>query len=82
MSDSAATYKVSLFAGLEGRCRDTRAYRELTVDEAPTIAAVLDLLGLGSGVTGLVLVNGLHAGADDVLGAGDEVSLFPPLGGG
>jgi hypothetical protein len=31
---------------------------------------------------GLVLVNGLHAGRDAPLSPGDEIDLFPPLGGG
>ncbi len=35
-----------------------------------------------AGATGIVLVNGHHAGAQRVLEAGDQVSLFPPLGGG
>ena len=46
------------------------------------MAAVTEAIGLEPGAAGLVLVNGVHASRDQVLGPGDEVSLFPPLGGG
>jgi len=46
------------------------------------VGAVSGCLGLGPGVAGLVLVNGVHARDDHRLVPGDEVSLFPPLGGG
>lgn len=82
MSATAATYAVRLFAGLESRTREARAALEVSPAEARTVAALTAHLGLASGATGLVLVNGLHAPADQELLAGDEVSLFPPLGGG
>jgi len=50
-------------------------------DAASTISVKL-FAGLEPGAAGLVLVNGVHAGPDHVLGPGDEVALFPPLGGG
>lgn len=71
-----------LFAGLEERVRDGRAEARVPLASAPTVAALCDALGLPRGATGLVLVNGLHAGLDTPLSDGDEVALFPPVGGG
>lgn len=73
---------VRLFAGLEARSRDRVAHLRLPVAEAPTVGALLERLGLAPEVAGLRLVNGLHAGLKAVLADGDEVALFPPLGGG
>ncbi len=82
MSTIASTYAVRLFAGLESRTRDARTALEVAPADAPTVGKLTARLGLAPGATGLVLVNGLHAPADQELRAGDEVSLFPPLGGG
>ena len=46
------------------------------------MGAVTEAIGLDPGATGLILVNGVHAASDRVLDPGDEVALFPPLGGG
>jgi len=73
---------VRLFAGLELRARDRRTAYDLAPSAAPTVAAAIDALGLPPGATGLVLVNGVHAAFERELVAGDELSLFPPLGGG
>ncbi len=73
---------VRLFAGLETLTRDRVTELRLPLAEAPTLVALFDRLGLPPTAAGLRLVNGRHAGPDDPLGAGDEVSLFPPLGGG
>lgn len=71
-----------LFAGLEQRSRDGRAEAHVPLAAAPTVAALCAALGLPEGVTGLVLVNGLHADLATPLSDGDEVALFPPVGGG
>jgi len=73
---------VRLFAGLETRTRERRRVWEVPVAEAPTLASLGVYLGLAAGVTGLTLVNGVHATPAQQLRSGDEVSLFPPLGGG
>ena len=54
----------------------------MPIAEAPTVAALLERLGLPPAAAGLRLVNGLHARLDETLRPGDDVSLFPPLGGG
>ena len=82
MTDAAGTISVRLFAGLELRARERRTAYELDPREVPTIEAVTGVIGLEPGAAGLVLVNGVHAGAGQTLGPGDEVALFPPLGGG
>lgn len=82
MSVPSVTLTVRLFAGLESRGNGRQDVYKLVLADTPTIAVVLERLGLDPGATGLVLVNGLHASTDQRLWAGDEVSLFPPLGGG
>jgi molybdopterin converting factor small subunit len=76
------TVVARLFAGLEERTRDGRAEQPVPLARAATVAALLEALGLAAGAAGLVLVNGVHGGADTVLHDGDEVALFPPVGGG
>jgi sulfur-carrier protein len=73
---------VRLFAGLEARTRDGVRHLRLPLSDAPTLAALLERLGLPAGGAGLRLVNGVHAAPEAVLQPGDEISLFPPLGGG
>jgi molybdopterin converting factor small subunit len=82
MTDAPGTISVRLFAGLESRTRERRATWEFEPAEAGTVGAVTEALGLEPGAAGLILVNGVHAGPERELGPGDEVSLFPPLGGG
>jgi molybdopterin converting factor small subunit len=82
MTGAGEQISVKLFAGLELRARERRTAYEFAPSDAPTVAAVTLALGLAPGAAGLVLVNGLHATAERQLAAGDEVSLFPHLGGG
>ncbi len=82
MTDAAGTFSVKLYAGLELRARERRTAYDFSPLDTPTVAAVTHALGLAPGAAGLVLVNGLHAAAEHRLVAGDEVALFPPLGGG
>ena len=82
MTTATDVITVKLFAGLETRTHERRATYALAPEEAATVGDIATLLGLQPGVTGIVLVNGLHARADQAVVAGDEVSLFPPLGGG
>jgi sulfur-carrier protein len=71
-----------LFAGLERLGREAGAEQRVAVSGAPTVRALCEALGLDAGIVGLVLVNGVHADLASGLQAGDEVSLFPPVGGG
>ena len=71
-----------LFAGLEGLARERRSEWRVPADEVATVTDLCESVGLPAGVVGLVLVNGVHADAATALHDGDEVSLFPPVGGG
>jgi molybdopterin converting factor small subunit len=71
-----------LFAGLERLAREAGAEQRVAVSRAPTVRALCEELGLDVGIVGLVLVNGVHGDLATGLQAGDEVSLFPPVGGG
>jgi molybdopterin converting factor small subunit len=82
MTDAAGTISVKLFAGLELRAREPRTFYEFDARETATVTAVAEAIGLDPGAAGLILVNGVHASGDQALGPGDEVALFPPLGGG
>ena len=79
---AAPAVTARLFAGLEGLARERRVEWRVPVDEAATVADLCESVGLPAGVAGLVLVNGVHADAATPLRDGDEVSLFPPVGGG
>jgi len=76
------TITARLFAGLETQTAERRTRCAFPLSETPNVGAVVARLGLGPGATGIVLVNGVHAGGDRALEPGDEISLFPPLGGG
>ena len=82
MTTATDVITVKLVAGLEARTRERRGTYALAPADAATVGDVATLLGLEPGATGIVLVNGLHARPDQAVAAGDEVSLFPPLGGG
>ncbi|MDG5468068.1 MoaD/ThiS family protein [Deltaproteobacteria bacterium IMCC39524] len=55
------------------------------VQEYPSgikVVEVIDHLQLPKNVLGIILINGLHAGEQDVLEDGDTLSLLPLLDGG
>jgi molybdopterin converting factor small subunit len=82
MTDAAGTISVKLFAGLELRAREPRTDYRFDPRQTDTVGALIEAIGLEPGAAGLVLVNGVHASSGQALGPGDEVALFPPLGGG
>jgi len=47
-----------------------------------TVRGVAEALRLPGQLLGTVLINGVHAGLDDLLQDGDALSLLPILGGG
>jgi sulfur carrier protein ThiS len=61
-----------------------RAGRPVDVDlpEASTLADLVDHLGLPPEKVRVIFVNGRVRPRDHVLAAGDEVGIFPPVGGG
>lgn len=82
MEPASDAISVKLFAGLERRSGAGGPDVVVPAANVPTVAALLERLGLPGGAAGLILVNGRHARLDSALRPGDEVALFPPLGGG
>lgn len=84
---SQATVTVKLFGGLDQRAARAgagAAAGQVMLDprDARTVKEVIAGVGLQSGEAGLVLVNGLHAKDDTLVGPGDTVALFPHVSGG
>jgi sulfur carrier protein ThiS len=50
--------------------------------EGATVADVMQALGVPDNEVHIVFVNGRHAAKDAVLSPGDQVGLFPAVGGG
>lgn len=46
------------------------------------VLEVIDALQLSKDVLGIILINGVHAGEEDILKDGDVLSLLPMLDGG
>jgi molybdopterin converting factor small subunit len=65
---------VKLFASL--------ARFEITVSEFASLQTVIDQLGIPPEETKVSFVNGLIRDLDWTLNQGDEVGIFPPIGGG
>ena len=64
--------------------QSVRAGSPLTIDlpEGSTLADLVDHLGLPQEKVRVTFVNGRVRPRDHVLAAGDEVGIFPPVGGG
>lgn len=70
---------VRLFATL----RDGRGkLLDLEVREGSTVLDVLEMLKINQDEIAILLVNGRDGGVDVQLVDGDNLSLFPPVGGG
>lgn len=70
---------VRLYANLrEGH----RAEEELEIPPDSTIASVIETLRIPESSVTLAFVNGRHAVPGTVLHDGDNLGLFPPIGGG
>ncbi len=46
------------------------------------VQQIVDELQISNRILGIVLINGVHAGVEDILQDGDTLSLLPILGGG
>lgn len=70
---------VKLFANFRiGRFKEaTREY-----DPAPTVRRIVEDLGIPDSEVGIIFINGRGAGMDQALADGDDLSLFPLVGGG
>ena len=74
--------KVRLFGGLDAQTSLGAAHGSVPATGLATVADLLRAVGLPEGTVGLILVNGFHVKFDGQLVPGDEVSLFPFVGGG
>jgi molybdopterin converting factor small subunit len=77
--DDGATITVRLFGGLDERAGSSVVQAAASAVSVGDLVAVLDL---SPEAVGLILVNGRHGTLSSPLKAGDEVSLFPHIGGG
>lgn len=87
MSDTAVTVEVKLYGLLRDRGLvppGQPAHRPfpVTLPHPGTVADLIDRLGLADGLINVVAVNDEAARLDQILQAGDRVSLFPPTAGG
>jgi molybdopterin converting factor small subunit len=73
---------IKLFGGLDRRVNPGVSRDGADPHDVHSVRDILASLRLDVSAVGLILVNGLHAGVDTPVAAGDEVSLFPPVGGG
>jgi molybdopterin converting factor small subunit len=73
--------KVSLYAGLRALIGGKRSV-ELEIEPGQTVGDVLNRLGVPRDQTRILFVNSRHAGLSDPLLAGDQVAVFPAIGGG
>lgn len=74
--------EIKLFATLRPYMKGTCEDGTMEVPEGSTVADVITALNLPDEQVRLVFVNGRHQGRDEVLGEGDRLGLFPPVGGG
>lgn len=78
------TVEVKLFAMLRRQFPDLKVGEAMSVElpEDPTVAQLVNELGLPEEQVKVVFVNGTVRKEDYGLTGGDEVGIFPPVGGG
>jgi len=71
--------KIKLFATLRnGRFNIS----EMSFTEGTTILNVVEQLGIDKKDAAILFINGVHAELDSIINEGDDVAIFPPVGGG
>ncbi len=74
---------VNLYGGLESYSPDgSRRDNILSADSVECTGDIIDFFQIPSDEIQVILINGRHADRDTSVKAGDEVSLFPLVGGG
>jgi sulfur carrier protein len=71
--------KVKLFATLQ---KNRFKVSEMEYEEGVTVSEVCHLLGIPRNKVSIIFVNNTHADHNRILEEGDELALFPPIGGG
>lgn len=74
--------RVKLYAGLARRSSRSGQVMEVNVPEGSTVADLVAALDLTSDEARLTFVNGRARRPDHRLAPGDQVGVFPPIGGG
>ncbi len=71
--------KVKLFATLRtGRFEIS----ELEINDTASVHDILKLLDIDEKDAAIIFINGIHGLPGSILSAGDELAIFPPIGGG
>jgi len=76
-----ARIKLSLYASLRAAIGGKPSV-ELEIEPGQTIGDVLQRLGIPHNQARIVLVNSRHAALADPLQGGEQVAVFPAIGGG
>lgn len=71
--------KVRLYASLR---QDHAPEEAVEVPSGTTVASMIEMLGLHAPTVTLIFINGRHADFQTEVHEGDEIALFPPIGGG
>ncbi|HOP30475.1 MAG TPA: MoaD/ThiS family protein [Spirochaetota bacterium] len=71
--------KIKLFATLRNGRFDIS---EMSFTEGTTILNVVEQLGIDKKDAAILFINGVHAELDSIINEGDDVAIFPPVGGG
>ena len=71
--------KVKLFATLRAGRFEISDFK---LDEGATVRDVLKLLEIDEKEAAIIFINGVHADMAAMLKSGDELAIFPPIGGG
>ncbi len=71
--------KVKLYASLR---EDREGEQEVEARDGATVSSLIEMLAIPVTQVTLIFINGRHASGDSILSEGDEIALFPPVGGG
>jgi sulfur-carrier protein len=71
--------KIRLYASLR---KDHAPEEHVEVPVGTTIMSLIEMLGVDAPTVTLVFINGRHADFLTEIHDGDEIALFPPIGGG
>lgn len=71
--------KIKLFATLRKGRFDVSG---LDLADGTTISELIRMLNIEKRDAAIIFINGVHGDYDSVIRPGDEVAIFPPIGGG
>ena len=56
--------------------------KKIKISDGVACKELLDVIGIDPEDVSILMINGIHSNAEDILKDDDIVSLFPPVGGG